>query len=596
MPTVPRYQRGRATTAPLPTLRIDPRGTEAAAAGVDFAPALEQFGRFALAQREKADAIAVNDATARAMMARTEAYDTAAARRGLNALGATADAMSQYQQQLGEIESTLSNDRQRERFRLRAQDNLVGLHEALEVHTRKQLDEADEQTTKALLAGFDDEALKGIGDEARVSGAIKKKAALLQDYGARRGWSDAATRQAVATAVSQTHVDVVTALASRGADLLAEEYAKAHADAIVGSDQPKIDQLVERARTDGEAIRAVDHVWHAMGPTQLRDPVRVASMEQAIRDQYADNPSVIKAAVAELRSRASAHNAEQSEVTAANSAAVLGAYNGGASLRAIMRMPAYLALPGDEAEKIKEHIVDRAYALQERGRAQTSRREDALEQSQFANYWRTSDPENLAQHTEEEILRLQPTLGTRLTNMLMEQKRALGRTAGRQVLEASIDADDFKALADEAGLHPYSRTQTEEQQAALGRLRSAVEVELSALAERTGKRPTREEKRQVMQRVLDTKVMLDTFGADASKPAAMVSADERGAAYVPLAQIPRSTLAKQLNWLRSVGGIRAGTTDAQATEQLQRRLERAYAAQLLGVPDDQIDQILLGRQ
>ena len=90
--------------------------------------------------------------------------------------------------------------------------------------------------------------------------------------------------------------------------------------------------------------------------------------------------------------------------------------------------------------------------------------------------------------------------------------------------------------------------------------------------------------------------MVRDWGADTEKSVARVKTDELGAVYVPLAQVPSSAQSGYINWLRSVGGIAPGTTDAQWATQNQQRLESAYGAAVMGAPRAAIERILMGRQ
>jgi hypothetical protein len=74
-----------------------------------------------------------------------------------------------------------------------------------------------------------------------------------------------------------------------------------------------------------------------------------------------------------------------------------------------------------------------------------------------------------------------------------------------------------------------------------------------------------------MTRVIDRKVMINEWGRDPEKIAALVPIGDRGAAYVPLSRIPRENVAR-LKHLMRLNGVMV-TDD---------RLQRAHAAALLG--------------
>lgn len=595
MPVVPRAQR-QVGTAPLPGARVSP-GAPAAAFGVPASVDLSGLQRSAERvyeqERQKANQAALLDADSQAWELEKGLFHDpktgALQSRGKNAIDATDKAVTDYEKGIGEIGTKLSSDEQRLAFQARAQARRIALDGRLQEHVANETQRyVDEQFDTAIRSRID-EALSTFQDGANVDRLVLEQKAIVREYGKNHGWAPEVTDAKTAAAVSQTRAGVISRMLTAGDDRTATAYyAKYKAD-ITGSDAERIDKALEIGSTEGTALRTVDSIWNTLGPKSANDPVKVATMEDAIREQHADDPKVIKAAVAELRSRASAFNAQQNELTASNKAGVLGAFNQGASLAELVRMPQYRALSGTDQEQVKSYVVGQSRQLSEYAEAERTKKG-------FAAYWFYSRPEKLSTMSENELLSLEPILGQALTGRLVEQKRTFGKSSDR-VLSATIDDDLFKTIAQDAGFKAYDPKLSADDKATLGHLKNTVEDAIARAQERTGKPLNREEKQQVMQTIIDQKVMVDRFArGDTSATIAAMTKDERGRAYVPLEQIPTNNVSEAVNWLRSVGAIDSQTTDAEATKTFQRRIERAVAAQQMGQSRAQVEAILRGAQ
>lgn len=307
-------------------------------------------------------------------------------------------------------------------------------------------------------------------------------------------------------------------------------------------------------------------------------------MEQAIRDRVSD-PKIVKAAIQELRVRSQAQNAEQTEVAASNKATILGAFAKGADIRQLTATPAYLSLSGSDQEQLKSYMVNRSTQLDELSDSARSKRG-------FARYWELSSPTKLAAMSENQILALEPELGRSLVGDLMRQKRTVLKTED-QVRAATIDADLFNTIAADADLKPYDK---DTDKATLGRLKSTVELEIERAQQKLNRALTRDEKRTIMQEVIDQKVMLDLSGQeDSERTVALLTADQRGKAYMPIARVPATFRREAISWMRSNGNARWDESETQVMNRFQRRLERAYAARITGATSAEIANILAGK-
>lgn len=383
-----------------------------------------------------------------------------------------------------------------------------------------------------------------------------------------------------AIAETQIHADVVDAMILGGKDTAASAYYNAIRDRLTPEAIITLGAKVQASSTDGEAIRAADQVWEIAGPQGLNDPTRLDIMEGLIRDKYSDNPTVMKAAIQDLRSRAVAHNDGQQEQRATDRAKVLEAFHDGASLKDLQQMPEYWQLDGDARMELRDYITNSGWTEQQRARAEAEYLEGSKSRNGFQAYWELSNPKVLSGMSEAQILSLEPTLGRTLTSDLMEQRRKLDSPA--KIREATIDTDLFNQLASDAGLSPYKKSLGAHEKEQLGRLRNQVKSVIDVAQQMKGGPLSREEKEKVMRSEIERKVMIDEWGKDPSLPAAIVKPEQREKVYVPLNDIDPSWIKGAINYMRSTGQIPVDWTDEKAKQAMKGRIERAYGHSITG--------------
>jgi hypothetical protein len=597
MPRVTNYEGQQVQERPLPGVRLT------AAPSIDAAAApgdkLMRIGADIYAdETRKQDEIAVMEADNKLSDWEVKRlYDPqngALNKRGKDAFGLPDQVGKELDDTIGEIRTSLSNDRQRMAFERRATARKTDINTTLSKHVFGEIRKHDDAETENFIANSRQSAVLNYDNPDRIGLEIERQQGAIVDYANRNGLGPEYVKQKVAQVHSDTHVGVIDRMLANGQDRGAKVYFDGVRTDIAGNDITKVEQKLQVAITEGEGMRAADDVWKTQGPRSDIDPVNIDTMADALRTKYANDPKTLKAALDNLKERAALHNAAQRERAEANGAAVWREVSNGSPLSSVTRMPEFLALPGHVQAQVKEHVVDRAYTLGERARAQGNRAEEDATKKNFAAYLVYSNPATLANMSEDQVVNLLPSLGRTLTGSLMEKKRSLVKSEDA-VRQATIDEDLFKQTAQSAGLRPYHSNLSENEKADLGRLKNAVETAIDGEQRITGKPATRERKQQIMQEMVDRKVKLDVWGTDPEKPAALVKTDEREKAYVPIDKVPKQTQAEALNYMRSAGNIPAGLSDAQALERFRPRIERAYAARLIGATREQIANILQGK-
>lgn len=601
MPSVPNYG-GRRRVEETPRagrqVRIDaPReafGIAQQSPLTNVLPAVTE-----MVQREvvRADRLAITEADNRLAAIEADLKLEAAQKfKGKDAMQATGWVQAERTKRLSEIEGTL-NDRQKQFWKPRADRSWIDLEASLESHAAQEFERHE---TQEYAAGLQNRINAAVGDPTKAPALLAEGQAMARTFAQQRGIGREEAERLASEFGSKLHAGVIERMLTDGNDLAATAYMTANRDALVGADRLAVERKLEVASTEGAAMRAVDQVWQQLGPKDANAPLSMATMEEWIREQHADNPSVIKAARQELRARAEAWNHEQRERTAAASATVLGRFNTGASLAEIKRMPEYRALDGKEQAQITEYVTNRLWQQDSRNYELANRRRVEQERRQHANLWRyQAAPESVVGLSENVIRALEPTVGAQGVAALLDMKQRFAASP-QAVRTATIDTELFKSVAEDAGFDYAWQTPSklsDDQKATLGRLRDTVEAEIARQQQITKRELTRDEKQGVMQKVLDQKVMRDRWGGLSTEEvvAATVEPDERGEVYVPFDKIPPSGVTAALRWMRENGAIGLGIDDKTALAKFRTRFERAAGAQRAGASQDEINRILLAR-
>lgn len=396
-------------------------------------------------------------------------------------------------------------------------------------------------------------------------------------------------------AETQIHADVVDQMILQGKDSAASAYYERIKDRLTPEAIVTLGSKVEASALEGTAIRSADMAWEIFGPKTLDEPVRLDLAESWIRDNYKEDPRVMKSAIADLRSRAAAHNDAQQEVTASNEAKVLDAYHNGADLKALQQMPEYWALDGERRMKTRDYILNNGWSEQQRGRAQLEYAEGEKARASFGAYWELSNPQVLANMSEAQILALEPEMGQALVADLMTMRRKLA--SPDKVRAANIDSELFNVVAAEAGLDPYKQKKGDDEKEYLGRLKNEVLAAIDIAQQHKKGLLNREEKEEIMRSMVDKKVMVDRGwrGFDSKMPAAAVKPEQRQNVYVPIKEIDPAWLDGAINYMRSVGEVPMNWSNDKAKQAFKGRLERAYGVSVTGGTSVEGKEILEGR-
>lgn len=480
----------------------------------------------------------------------------------------------------GQIRDGLQNDEQKIGFDNQAKIMDQQFDARLYRHVAEQSNVYQDNVHAGLLATERKAAALNWDQPGQIEMSILRSNMEVERKGRQDGMPSDAIDTMKTVAQTQIHSDVINQMLSQGKDAAAAAYYNQMKDDLTPEAVVLLGAKVQSASVEGEAIRGADVIWGALGPKAPNDPVRLDLIEAWARDKYKDNPKEMQAAIQDLRSRAVAHNDGQHEYSAANQASVLDAYHNGADLKTLQTMPEYQNLNGEEKVKLRDYIVNRGWSDQQHARSEAQYREGEKSSQGFSTYWELSNPQVLSTMSEPQILKMEPVIGQKLTQDLMEGKRKLSNPSNLK--EANIDSALFNTVASDAGLKPFDKNIDPKQKEYLGRLKNEVDASIDVAQRQGGRTLNRDEKEKLMRGMVDKKVMVDEWGKDPSLPAPVIRPDQRSKVYVPIDQIDGTWMKGAINYMRSSGTAPMDWDDAKIKQGMKGRLERAYAISITG--------------
>jgi hypothetical protein len=612
MPRVPSYDGRQVATDPLPGVRrqpVDERdfageawtrlGEVAARAGAGVVS--EAFQR----ERDRADQVAnlttlrqLNDLDHQVL---NDPEKGILNRRGLAVMEGRESAITTWDEQAGMIAANLKTDRQRLYFEQQKTARRARLVESIDQHGVAELRRHDDTEFRAFLDSSQGRASTNASNPRIVTEALAEQEAAIRDYAKRNTLGPEATQQLLEASRNKTWSAAITQNLASGNAAAARTYFEEAKEAglLTGEALTNMEAAVKKGAADIEGERAAAEIWQQLGPAPDNDTTAISidKMETAARDRFANDPDTLKATIAALRTRKQGVDAGRQERREATVEALWGRVLEGGTFDQVRGTPEFHQAPEKLQVEIRdyyrreaEHAENRGYTREQREYLRGQRRQQELEEKGWAEYWELADPTVLRTLTRPQILAKFPTLGRDHVNRLLTEQEQL-RQHDDQVRTAAIDDVVFKEEAYAAGLDYAFNTGDDlspAQRANLGKLLAHVKTEIARRQQAAGKVLTLDEKRDVVRKFIDGKVMFDrSFWYD--RPgigAAVANPDDQARAYVPIAEIPPHNVREAINFLRSTTPAYQRLSDDAIKARARRAIERAYAAKVMGLGSD----------
>lgn len=544
MPRVPTYDTLQASPTALPQVRVglpdmpDIAGQQAQMLGRGLQQAGQALGQIALDRTREANQIRVNDGMNQLVKTRTAMQIEVMGLKGRNALERPdGKALSdEYEEKLGKeikaLSASLGNDAQRLQFKQQADQMTNQFRGAVTEHMVREQKEFKKETLAATLDTATSQAVLLWGDKAMREQSTAAITNTVAEMAAEEGWDDTIRMQKLAAAITPMHAGIMKGMIQAGRAAEAQAYYDEHSAGMTLQGRAAVSEPLQRAVVTQGAEQAVDQELAINGPAGPNDPFLIAQMSKNIREQYKGQPDMVSAAETELKERMQLHNAEQTERTASNKAAVWGLIGGGAPMRAVQRSDAWLSLSGTEQRDIKDNLARGAAtsASTELTRLQTQDRLLGFKNAPL--YLQASDPAWLAKASRNEVMALSGQLPRDQIDALLKKQEGLKDP--EKLKEAKMDADDFKVVAADMGITTFGEKASTKSQAIAARAKMDIEQIIAAREKSTGKTTSRDERRTIARQAMASTVMLDrSFGFDVEVRASLVDPDEIKNVIVP---------------------------------------------------------------
>jgi hypothetical protein len=300
MPTVqiPRYGPQKVSTAPVPGVRKSAYETpeslgvdatrERARTGLALAGVVEggvsELTKILQQERDRADDVALLEAENRASAWRNNALF---GEKGvMNTVGKDAMALPEYvsnewKKTAGDIESGLTSDRQREKWRAYRQKAGLDLDLTVQRHVSEQRSRYQAEELKNGIDNTVSFALANSADLSVVGDQLKHGVALLETHGKQLGKGPETIQAETLSFTTRIHTGVISAMIDDGQSSQAQVYAEVVADQMDGDAQQKVAVAIQRGSKEEKIQAATERI---LGAYKTLEEQRAAAKKELSGD------------------------------------------------------------------------------------------------------------------------------------------------------------------------------------------------------------------------------------------------------------------------------------------------------------------------
>lgn len=590
MPRVPTYDNLTTSISNQPQVRVTAPAVRDVVneQGRELAQGMQQAGaagsRIALDMQTEANKVRVSDTMNQLVQTRTNLQVDAFKQRGRNALERESgkDLATEYDEKLkaefDALSASLGNDAQRAAFKEQADQLRQQFRGSVTGHMVKEQETFADDTDAATISTAVDQGVLLYGDPAMREQSIGAITATVDSMAQRKGWDPKVRDTKLAEAVSPMHAGIIKSMIQSGNAEAAQAYYDANSASMSLQARAAVQDPLQRAVLGQKAEGEARMLWAEGGPSMPNDPVRLFDMERLASERISD-PAMRKEVIGNLRNMAQAWNAQQAEIKAAGISGLWKLYDDGATMSQIRRSDAYLSLSDTDQHEFEQRVQSERAQVTSRELTQDQRELTRLQiKEKLADirgtelYLTASDPNVLGQMSRTQVEALRSKIGSDKTESLLKKWDELKKPG--KLPEAQMDDNDFKAVAVEMGLNAFESKASDATKATVARVRMNVEALISE-QEKGGTKVNREERKNIMRRMMAAEVMLDRFGPDLKVRAALVSPENYDDVIVPVAERKLIVEALQAGYLRDPANpIYAPTQENIARMYLQMQMRK----------------------
>lgn len=577
---VPKVERPSVAQAALPGARVTtgaPSGAFDSGMGTLNKAAQALFAE----EKQRADATAFYQADLEASKLQSQIENRYKTERvGSAAMGASQDADVEFEKESAKIRANLSTEQQAlfDRSVSQRRGSLYGVLEHHATAERKKydgqvLEEYAKEAQKDIISNASmysegDPAVAQTADE-NIAIAIDRQVAAINKMAADNHYDQKWIDNRSAEARAAAHRQVIDVLLSEGKDMLAQDYYDIHKDSITGfQDVEHVNKALREGTYRGESQRQYDMLmqsgedWkdrYAKADT-IEDPT-VRAKTKELLDSQRNREKSMQAEQADANFTGGAADAERAGTVNAIDPSIWASYT-----------PAQRTAIEQRLKHVKEGT------------------EPPMNYQVWTDFT-FMDPKELAKLTASDMmLKLRPNLDDQHYDAALRQLEAAKAAAAKGPAGLSAmqsDSDIVKNAWLEYKDKPEVKDLDDDGKKGLMQFSDKASTEVQKYEMNNGRKATDAEKQDIVRNILKNQVFINrNWRSDPEIPAKLVNEDERGAAYVPMANIPPVHRRTFVNWARSQGIIPQNASQSDAESFLGDRLERAYGVGAVGGSDE----------
>lgn len=263
MPTVPRYNQPTVETTARPNIQrsgelpLDAFGGGASAKGVtDAVGKIGQVGmeiaaqqlKYEAEERRKADEVRVLNADYQTALKQSAREQQLTQYKGDKAAEAPTKILPDWEKDVSDIRSSLSNDNQKLAYDQRVMARNLRLNEMLNRHVSTELQKFDEETTEAFVINEQADAARNAYEPGLIKTALERQVGIIKMHANRISEPPQVTDKKIRLAVQQTALGVIDQVIADGEWDVAETYLKDYKSFLTGDQERESKSLIELGR------------------------------------------------------------------------------------------------------------------------------------------------------------------------------------------------------------------------------------------------------------------------------------------------------------------------------------------------------------
>lgn len=536
MPTVPSLEPS-VNPQGLPNARFDGQlpklpsasgdiGTGVAKASSSAVSAAQDFFE---AEKKKADEVKSVEVRNRLAAAKNRLlYDPekgALNKRGKDAFGLHETVSDELQKEFDDIETTLSNESQRAEFYKYKAAAQADIDNDLNRHTAVETRRYDEQQTNGAMEGFATDASVQWLDGERTLKAVNEIADLRTKYGQRNGEAPEYTAAEVRKATSKVHVAVMAQMLVNDMAPKAEEHFAKYGDQMDASDRAAMAKSIESGTTLKKA--------QDMAVELTRKHSTISAVMKEI-DASQESAQVKEKAIDLAKERFSIQEQGKKQFKDNLFERFSKKLEQAKDFDVVQKDPAYWSLDDNQRKALRSEWKD---ILE----GDTKKNDDDkfteflfLSQGELASLSLSDYRTNYRQHFSKEYK-------GKADSMIDAAKK--GDEKNQLLTPFSVYKDRFDdTLRANLVVDPSSPKKSDKDSQLYSQLALAVQkkVEQFEIIQLGGKRrATGEEIQKIVDEAAIKKVFIDkSWARDPQVPVAVLTDEQKGSAYVPIAEVP----------------------------------------------------------